>query len=253
MIERVSKICYLYYSDIIFMYVSVLFVKAFFSDPDYHLLGDKKSATYPYKNLTVSSRDCRSECLNDVLCNGYSIDLSNYGCFLSRCTNYTSVPNCSSCLFASKKLTQSTDYCFSASTTTPVTTAVQTEPVTSTETVNHTETITTMTSAASSGLPVTNDVTQFLINNTMCFCVCRETNQTLQESIEKRRNKLSINKPELSSNLRKLYSVSDYRMSSKVIGSVALIILVLAGILIILADISSVISIYSKTKNKKND
>lgn len=211
------------------------------TDPDYHLHWSKTAATYPYKTLTGDNTFCRSECLNDVLCNGYSIDTSNNGCFLSRCTNHTSVSKCSTCYFASKKTTTSTDICLQSSTTAPETTTLAMETATLTET---TTTMTTM----STGLPVINNVTQFIINNTVCYCICGEVNQTLQESIEKRRAKLSINKPELSSNTRKLYSVSDYRMSSKVIGIVAIIILVVAGMLIILADISSVISMYSKRK-----
>lgn len=99
---------------------------------------------------------------------------------------------------------------------------------------------------------VINVVTQIIINDTVCCCICREANQTLQESIEKRRTKLLINKPDFFSYIRKFNSVSNYRMSFKVIGGVAITILVVSALLIILADISFVISKYSKIKLKKN-
>lgn len=95
---------------------------------------------------------------------------------------------------------------------------------------------------------VINVVTQIIINDTVCNCICREANQTLQESIEKRRTKLLINKPDFFSYIRKFNSVSNYRMSFKVIGGVAITILVVSALLIILADISFVISKYSKIK-----
>lgn len=95
---------------------------------------------------------------------------------------------------------------------------------------------------------VINVVTQIIINDTVCYCICREANQTLQESIEKRRTKLLINKPDFFSYIRKFNSVSNYRMSFKVIGGVAITILVVSALLIILADISFVISKYSKIK-----
>lgn len=115
--------------------------------------------------------------------------------------------------------------------------------------------MTTMTSTTSSATFVTNDITPMIINNTICYSVYIEVNQTLQESIEKRRTKFTINKPKLFSNTRKLYSVFDYQMSSKMISNVAVVILVVAGILIILADISLVLSLYSKEskKNKKKN
>lgn len=208
------------------MYVSALFI-----DGKYDLHWEYTAATNPYITLTVDSRSCKSKCDKDVLCNGYSIDTSNSGCFLSKCTTPTSVPTCPTCLFASKNPTSSEDVC---------------PPVLPTTTMTTTTPMIITTPTAS--LHVANDVTPIIINNTICYCVCTEVNQTLQESIDKRRTKLSINKPELSSNIRKLYSVPDYRMSSKVIGSVAIIVLVVAGMLLIVADLSSVLSLYSKRK-----
>lgn len=241
------------------MYVSVLFMNAFPSFP-YDLHWEYTAATYPYKTLVGDVFFCQSECDNDILCNGYSIDESNDGCFLSRCTTPTSVPTCFTCKFASKKSTTSTVYCLPTSTTVPMT---STTPITATTPTTDTTptaqmpteatetgTMTTLTSTASA-TPVTNEVIPNIFNNTVCHCVCREVNQTLQESIEKRRTKMTLNKSELSSNIRKLYSVPDYRMSSKMIGSVAIIILVAAGMLPILSDMSSVLSLKSKRKFKK--
>lgn len=50
------------------------------------------AAEYPYKTLVGGNTFCQSECHNDILCNGYLIDESNDGCFLSRCTTPASVP-----------------------------------------------------------------------------------------------------------------------------------------------------------------
>lgn len=283
------------------------------TDTDYNLHGSFTAATYPYKNLTGGNTFCRSDCLNDDLCNGYSIDKSNNGCFLSRCTNHTSVPKCSTCLFASKKTTTSTDICRQASTTTQMTTnthmTTTTTPLTTTTTMStetattsesitpldaatSTETVTPLETATTSasitpldtatstetttpvvaattketttllGTPATSESitpmdaatsteTSININNVSCYCVCREVNQTMHQSNEERMKKLTINKRELSSQIRKLHSAPDYRISSKMIGSVAIIILVVAGMLIILADISSILSVHSKKKSKK--
>lgn len=294
------------------LYISALFVRTI-TDPDYNLHGPTTAATHPYKNLTADNAFCRSDCLNDDLCNGYSIDMSNNGCFLSRCTNHTSVRKCITCYFASKKTTTSTDICLPASTTTQMTTnthmtttttllitttmmstetattsdsitpldaATSTETVTPLETATTSESITPLDTATSTetttpvvaatsketttllGTPATSESitpmdaatsteTSIKINNVSCYCVCREVNQTLHQSNEERIKKLTINKRELSSQIRKLHSAPDYRISSKMIGSVAIIILVVAGMLIILADISSILSVHSKKKSKK--
>lgn len=74
-----------------------------------------------------------------------------------------------------------------------------------------------------------------------CVCVCIDVNQTTEEAIERRRNELFLNKTKLSSTIRKLTSAQDYRMSSKVIGTVSIIIFVLLGMLFFCADICSVL------------
>lgn len=74
-----------------------------------------------------------------------------------------------------------------------------------------------------------------------CVCVCKDENETTGEAIKKRRNELFLNKTKLSSAIRKLTSAQDYRMSSKVIGTISVIILVLLGMLFFCADICSVL------------
>lgn len=232
------------------VYVFVLSLKILFVNGKYDLHWDFTAATNPYITLTGDNKFCKSECDKDVLCNGYSIDNSNNGCFLSRCTTPTSVPTCPTCYSASKNPASSTEVCPPGSTM-PTPKVSSADTMASTETVTFTEiNPTTLTSTMSSVKPVTNDVTQIFINNANCNCVCVKANQTLQESIEKRRTKLTVNKPELSSSIRKLYSVPDHRTSSKVIGSVAVVTFVVFGMLLVIADLSSLLSLYSKRKSK---
>lgn len=80
--------------------------------------------------------------------------------------------------------------------------------------------LTTFTS--SSNTITTHDTTQKAMNNTLCVCVCKYANQTIQESIEKRRKELILNKTELSSYMRKRTSARDNRKTSRVVGTVAL-------------------------------
>lgn len=80
-----------------------------------------------------------------------------------------------------------------------------------------------------------------------CVCVCKDVNQTTEEAIERRRSELFLNKTNLSSAIRKLTSAQDYRMSSKVIGTVSIIILVLLGMLFFCADICSVLLFFLRT------
>lgn len=169
---------------------------------------------HPYNILTTSSLSCYSKCDGDRACNGYSIDESNNGCFLSSCNIYIEVPSCSTCKFASKQKPTSDVSCSQASDLPP--------------------------SATMTGIDVTNLPT----HNVSCVCVCKDVNQTIEESIERRRNELFLNKTKLSSVVRKLTSAQDYRMSSKVIGTISTIILVLFGMLFFCADIFSVLSLF---------
>lgn len=111
--------------------------------------------------------------------------------------------------------------------------------------------LTTLTS--SSNTMTTNETTQKAMNSTLCVCVCRHANQTVQESIDKRRRELILNKTELSFNIRKRTSAGDKRKTSRVVGTVAVIILVLYGLLFFCADILSLLAMcHSKMLNKNN-
>lgn len=90
---------------------------------------------------------------------------------------------------------------------------------------------------SSSNTLTINDTTQKTKNSTLCACVCKHTNQTIQESIEKRRRELILNKTELSFNKRKRTSAGDNRKTSSAMGTVGVIILVLYGLLFFFADI----------------
>lgn len=80
------------------------------------------------------------------------------------------------------------------------------------------------TSTSSSNTMTINDTTQNSMDSTFCVCVCKHANHTIQESIEKRRRELILNKTELSFNVRKRTSAKDNRKTSR---AVAVIILVL--------------------------
>lgn len=74
------------------------------------------------------------------------------------------------------------------------------------------------------------------MNNTLCVCVCTYANQTREKSVEKRRE-LILNETELSSNIRKRTSAPDIRHASRVVGTVAAIILVVYGLLLFCSNV----------------
>ena len=69
------------------------------------------AAINPYNSSFKSDTDCMKSCCRDPDCNGYSIDTSNNGCYLSNCDYYDVVPSCSTCKFASKLSPISTVIC----------------------------------------------------------------------------------------------------------------------------------------------
>lgn len=111
--------------------------------------------------------------------------------------------------------------------------------------------LTTLTS--SSNTMTTNETTQKAMNSTLCVCVCKHANQTIQESIEKRRRELILNKTELSFNIRKRTSAGDNRKTSRVLGTVAVIIIVLYALLFFCADILSLLALCRSKMFQKNN
>lgn len=223
---------------------------------DYVLYGYYKAAIHPYIVLKGDNIYCRSICDNDIACNGYSIDVSTNDCFLSSCNLYTDAPVCSTCYFASKATFFSNVVC--PSTTSPIlsTTTFQSIIMPQTTTlieyitmkhqyVSLAETIIKIrktTEAIHSTSLIMNDSTQvFTLNNTLCACICKNTNETLKESVERRRQELIMNKIKISSFIRKLTSAQDDRKTSEVIGAVSAIILVLFALIIFCIDILNVL------------
>ena len=82
-----------------------------------------------------------------------------------------------------------------------------------------------------------------VINGTMeCICVCRDTNLTVEQIVEQRKNELMVDTETLSSTYRKLSSAPDNRSSSKTIGAIGASVLGVFVALIVLPDLCVVIS-----------
>lgn len=210
----------------------------------YLRFGNYKAATNPYYSQSGWST-CETLCDIDYLCNGYSIDAYNNLCYLSSCTNYTSVPACPLCLYAMKISITSPDLCW-ATTTPTATTPTTTTPTTTTPMT--TTTLTTTTTPTSVSL--TKNVTYNVINTTSCICICTEVNQSLEVAIQNRREELTVNPLKLASTTRKRTSAQDIRVTSKVIGTVAILILVGFGLFLFLGDLVSVFClIFAKNVN----
>lgn len=82
----------------------------------------------------------------------------------------------------------------------------------------------------------------------MYLCLHRSK---LEEAIEKRRRELTVNQQGLSSTTRKHTSPPDIRVTSKVIGTMAILILIVFGLFFMIEDIISV-SHFIFTKISKN-
>lgn len=186
-----------------------------------------------YMNMSTSfPRDCSLKCERDINCNGYSVNKSL--CFLSKCNKYIDV-QCRYCFFWRKLNPTNTVSCPShTSSSMPVTTSSSDGTL-----------ATTQPSRNVSESSVANG-TDNNSNITLCHCICTNASRSLSESIEMRRNELKVNKTALNSSIRRRTSASDHRMSSRVIGAVGIIIIVIFGMLIICSDVFSVF--YSKFK-----
>ena len=94
------------------------------------------------------------------------------------------------------------------------------------------------------------------INAVECVCVCKFTNQSVEDSIKIRKKELAVDKGSLTTAVRKLNSAKDIRKSSKAIGVLSVIVLITCGVLVICPDVFTCLnflykSILKKKKNKK--
>ena len=263
----------------------------------------------------MSSYDCKRSCCSDPNCNGYSIDESNDGCYLSKCDSC--ILSCSTCKFARKLVPTSTVICPPETTTSddsatttpgaetssePATTADRGMSTTVSTDVNgvdgHTSSASTDHISTSSD-PTTADVdkstTVFtsstsqdyistwitvdsqptnpspiysqstkplpvystsastqMTGNVTCVCVCEDANITLQESIDKRKKELVMNKKELSFYIRKLTSAEDSRVSSRNIGVIGILVMTVFGLLLFCTDIFLVLRYFCEKISKRH-
>lgn len=223
---------------------------------------------HPY-NISYNIDDCKCQhrCENDTRCNGYSIDDNTGTCSLSRC-NYTKrfIRWSSDSIFNSRKIPTSLLSCVSVTTRSADTTLKYTTPLKKQTTLEQTISVTSHipmdeatnvtklnTLALSLNSGSINDVTQKIVNNALCVCVCKDVNQTLEKSIEKRKRELILNKTKLSAYLRKRTSIPDNRKTSRVVGIVAVIIVVMYGLLFFGSDIWTLLAMcHSKMTYKNN-
>ena len=91
-----------------------------------------------------------------------------------------------------------------------------------------------------------------ITSNVTCVCVCEDVNITLQESIDKRKKELIINKKELSSSIRKLISAEDSRVSSKNIGVMGILVMTVFGLLLMCTDIFAVLRYICRKVSKRH-
>ena len=85
-----------------------------------------------------------------------------------------------------------------------------------------------------------------------CGCFCRTTNQSVDELILWRKKELTVNTEALSSTTRKLNCAEDSRTSSKVIGAIGVLILMIVVTLLILPDLCSLILFIMKKVQEYN-
>lgn len=128
--------------------------------------GQNKAAINPYNSSTLNITLCDQACHDDQFCNGYSVDTSKNGCYLSRCNMFYDVP-CSTCYFASKRYPTTNPYC----------------PTPGSSTEN-----TTQNSEKNSTLSTDNKMEAW------CPCMCKNEFKTIVVLMEKRRKKLLVEK-----------------------------------------------------------
>lgn len=84
----------------------------------------------------------------------------------------------------------------------------------------------------------------------MCSCVCKETNDSVDDILKERLKALSVNVSNLSASKRKLSCAEDSRPSASNIGYFGIILLGLAGGVFIMFDSVSVFRIFIEKLGK---
>lgn len=127
---------------------------------------------YPYVELQVNNCDCQARCEGDARCNGFSIDYFNDICFLSNCNKSIETWPVSH-HFASKINPTSNVSCVQV--TTPDTvqqlTTMAQPPTNATKPTDLT---------LISKITSTTETMKITKNATLCVCVCKYSNQTLE-------------------------------------------------------------------------
>lgn len=102
--------------------------------------------------------------------------------------------------------------------------------------------------------PPTSAQEVIVSNGTMdCVCVCKDTNQTVNEIMQQRKTELTVDTEALSSTLRKFYSVPDSRPTSTAIGALGAAMIGVLVAFIVLPDLfSALYSILTHFKNVKS-
>ena len=94
-----------------------------------------------------------------------------------------------------------------------------------------------------------DDIFMFTIttdSNKCCGCFCRTTNQSVDELILWRKKELTVNTEAFFSTTCKLKCAEDSRTSSKVIGAIGVLILMIVVTLLIRPDLCSLILFITK-------
>lgn len=193
--------------------------------------GQEKEAINPYRSITLDVNSCHNACVYDHNCNGYSVDFSKNGCFLSKCNMFHDV-SCSSCSAASR--TRPTAYLHCPTNAPGSTTTTTLETL-----------LETTENSDDKGTLLADNKTE-----AMCPCMCKTDFISILKLMEKRRKELMVDKSKLSANVRKRTCSTDSRTSSTVIGLASVIILIACGSMLICSDVSSVLELSYRTCKK---
>nr|XP_034312573.1 integumentary mucin C.1-like isoform X2 [Crassostrea gigas] len=162
---------------------------------------------------------CENKCTNDSKCAYFKFTNDSKNCQIFDEIEPTKWrESCSGCFIGVKEeicLTQPEE------TTIPVQTTTTTTAATTTTTTTATTTTATTTTTT---------------YNTICSCVCKETNSSVDDSIKERLKALTVNVSNLSATKRKLSCAEDNRVTANNIGYFGLILLGLLGGIFVVFD-----------------